>query len=1685
MINQRQIAAGDRVGICVERSVELMVGLLGILKAGAAYVPLNPALPTSRLSYMIADAGLGTVLTVAQLSAQLSDDANVLCDFADIAAYAVDADFVAPAVSVDAQAYVIYTSGTTGQPKGVELQHSALLDYCLFAQRRYYGDWLDGSLVATSPSFDMTIPGLYVPLLSGGCVELVATDDELTVLKNRLEDTQQHCLLRMTPMHVSALLSLFSSNFISQSRHVFVIGGDVFHTDLAIALQRVFPQSRLYNHYGPTEATVGCSLFDVTDYLEQAPQAGGALSIGRPMDNTHIYVLDDKARLLPAGAAGELCVGGDCLARGYLNRPELTAEKFIANPCYRADDASAPQRLYRTGDLVRWQDDGTGPAQLVYLGRIDHQVKIRGFRIEPDEIARQLQEHPEVDDALVVAQSNSQGQKSLVAYVVCENSAELNGDDAAAVALHQQFCTALRQHCALQLPDYMVPGIFVLLDALPLNANGKVDRKALPEADVSRQLSAYVAPVTPTETTLCEIWQQLLEIERVGTSDNFFALGGHSLLLVQMIALAHKQGLSLTARQVFDAGSLAELASVVDSHGDSPANAWQAPANLIPEHCQTITPQMLPLVDLNAEQIEMIARQVSPGAEDMANIQDIYPLGPLQQGVLFHHMMSEGHDPYTQNMLLRVHNTEALETLQQSLQLLINRHDVLRTAILWQGLDNPVQVVLRQAQLALNWLTADTLDEAQAMTLFKAQPVWMDLGKAPLLSMTAAALEVGYLVQVTFHHIVSDHVAMATIQQELQLIEAGRFEQLPEPVPYREFIAHTLHQAANHDAEHFFGELLGDVDETTAPFGLTDTQGDGRSIVEQVESVPQAVSQSIVQLSKSLQVSPAVVLHSAWALVIATACGRDDVVFGTVMSGRLQGLTSAQNMLGSFINTLPVRVKLAGQTAHSLVTQVRDRLYDLVPYEQASLAQAQQCSGLSEGPLFSAIFNYRQSSGAAAQGQDGVLDNGNVEFVEVQGGTNYPFNLSVDDLGGQFLLTMQIDSAVGCERVMGYMQTALAGLVEALSGSGNSPLVSGLTVMPQRERQQLLVDFNDNQVSYPNHLCIHQLFEQQVTSTPDAIAVVSETQQLSYAQLNRRANQVAHYLLNHQLVTPDTLVGLCVERSLDMMVGMLAILKAGGAYVPLDPDYPEARLQHMVDDAGVSVVLSQSALPSLFAMDGRQRIDLDCALFDSYSGENPDTASQGLKPSNLAYVIYTSGSTGLPKGVLIEHQSLVNSTLNRYQTYQSIDSFLLMSSMSFDSSVAGIFSTLCGGGKLCLPSQSAQQNIPQLIELLQNHGVSHFLTVPSLYQVLLEALDDGQGRCLADLVAVTVAGEACPASLVERHYGSAGVANATLYNEYGPTEATVWTTVAKLAPGQPVTIGKVIGNSRCYVLDEHRQPVALGVTGELYIGGAGLARGYLNQPALTEQRFIACPFSDKAGERIYRTGDLVRYLDDGQLVFVGRADDQVKIRGYRIELGEIENRLAQHPLIAASVVLAIPDAGGENRLVAYVMAADDCDLDEVSLNEQLWQHLRIALPDYMLPAAFVAIEQWPLTPNGKIDKKALPSPDALDTAGGEYVAPQTETEITLANIWADLLKLDADTISVNANFFTLGGHSLLAIRLITQIRQQLQLELQVKQLFDVRSLAELAALVEQESVQHQAWFDDSDELQQDELEITL
>ncbi|PBP51622.1 AMP-binding protein, partial [Pseudomonas syringae] len=1086
------------------------------------------------------------------------------------------------------------------------------------------------TLFSTSLNFDLAVYECFAPLTSGGSIEVVRNVLELQHGEHDIG------LINTVP---SALKALLEVNGLPTSVHTVNVAGEALKRSLVENLFEKTGVQRLCNLYGPSETTTYSS------WVAMDREHGFAAHIGKPVGNTQFYLLNEQQQPVPLGVVGEIYIGGAGVARGYLNRDDLTAERFLKDTFSQQPAA----RMYRTGDLGRYLPDGN----IEYLGRNDDQVKIRGFRIELGEIDARLAKHPAVHEAVVTAREDIPGDKRLVAYYTLAAGHDL-------VDLE-----SLRRHLQEKLPEYMVPAIYVRLEAMPLTPNGKLDRKALPapgsDALISRD---YEAPQGETETQIAAIWQDLLGFDRIGRHENFFELGGHSLLAVSLIGRMRQLGLSTDIRVLFSQPTLAALAAAVGGSTDI-----VVPANLITKNCQRITPELLPLADLTQTQIDHVVAGVPGG---VANVQDIYPLAPLQEGILYHHIAAEQGDPYVLQAHFAFDDRATLDAFVQALQAVIERHDILRTSMVWKGLDSPVQVVWRQAQLPLEALHIDPAAGdigTQLHSRFDPRHHRLDVTQAPLMRLVYAEDPPNQRIcaMLLFHHMVLDNMAMAVVQHEMQAWLLGEAQTLSAPVPYRNYVAQARLGGSQADHEAFFRDMLGDVDEPTLPFGLMNVQGDGLDIEEATLALDPRLNLRLRAQARQQGVSAASLLHLAWAQVLSTVSGRQDVVFGTVLMGRMRAGEGAERALGMFINTLPLRVSVGEKSVREGVKATHERLTALLGHEHASLALAQRCSGIAAPtPLFSSLLNYRHSapgsvSDRATQAWQGI------HTLKSEERTNYPLTLNVDDFSEGFNLNVLVSSAVGARRVCGYMQTVLEHLVDALEQSPASALES-LPILPAAERAQLLVAFNETALDYPHEQTIHGLFEAQVECTPDAVAVVHGEQRLTYRELNEQANRLAH-ALRKQSVQPDSRVGICVERGADMVVGLLAILKAGGGYVPLDPAYPADRIAYMLQDSAPAAVLAQSATEALLAGVSVPVINLDLSDWQDQSVQNPQVA--GLTSAHLAYLIYTSGSTGLPKGVMIEHRNTVNFLTWAHKAFDgsALEKTLFSTSLNFDLAV--------------------------------------------------------------------------------------------------------------------------------------------------------------------------------------------------------------------------------------------------------------------------------------------------------------------------------------------------------------------------------------------------------------------------------
>jgi amino acid adenylation domain-containing protein len=1586
-----------RVGLCAERSIEMAVGVLAVLKAGGAYVPLDARYPRERLEYMLRDSQAQVLLAHRALLPALPEHSSVVFLDGLRAETAGDSEAPVPAGATGGNlAYVIYTSGSTGRPKGVTLGHAALCNLMRWHLAQPALARPARTLQFASLSFDVSCQEMFSTWASGGTLVLISEDarrDSAELLRVLEAARVERLFLPFVALHHLAEQAVELGRAPSALREIVTAGEQLQMTRPLTWLFQQLPGCSLHNHYGPSESHV------VTAYTLEGPvESWPALPpIGRPIANSQAYVLDERLGRVSVGTVGELYLGGVCLARGYWNRPELTAERFIPDPFAREPGA----RLYRTGDLARYLPDGN----IEFLGRADHQVKIRGFRIELGEVEVALRQHPEVREAVVVAREDSPGVKRLVAYVTGEKGAKPGPE-------------VLRTHLKQRLPEYMVPSAVVVLEALPLSPNGKVERKALPEPGPVEREGGVAAPRTVVEQVVASVYGQVLGVEEVGREEHFFELGGHSLLATQVVSRVRRLlGVEVKLSALFTE----------------------------------------PTVEGFAREVER-ARRVE-GEEELKALGSGAREGELsfaQQRLWFLQKLEPGNPFYNIPCVLVLEGKVEERELERALVAVVQRHEALRTRF-GEVEGRAFQQVEEQGRVKLEveewegrpWAEVEERARQEARKPF-------ELSEGPLVR--GVLLRVGEekrVLVLTVHHIVADGWSLEVVLKELGQLyaayergEEAELAQLPvQYVDYAQWQRKWLKGRVQEEQLSYWRKQLSGVAgalelPTDKPRPAVRRYRGARHEVE----LPGEVVKGVREVARREGVTPFMVLVGALQVLLQRYTGQEDVVVGTPVANR--GRVEVEGVVGFFANTLALRTRLEGEPSfREVLGRVRETAlgaygHQDVPFEKL-VEELQPTRDLSRTPLFQVMLAVQDAAVWRLQ-----LPGVQVRPVEVDPGIS-KFDLTLfllEEEGGGLRGFWEYDTdlfeAGTVRRLARHYERVLG---EACARPEEK--VWRLALLEPEERRQLVEGWNETRVERPEG-CIHRLFEEQAQSTPEAIALSYEQQHLTYGQLNGRANQVAHRL-REMGVGPDVLVGVCLERSVEMVVGLLGVLKAGGAYLPLDPGYPAERLQFMLEDARTPVLLTQKHLAERLSFSGTQVLVLDApGVLEGWPESNPPLTVSG---GNLAYVIYTSGSTGRPKGACVPHRGIWNRLLWMQEAYRltAEDRILQKTPFGFDVSVWEFFWPLMYGARLVMARPGGHQDAAYLIDCIIREGITTLHFVPSMLEVFLE--QPGVERCHS-IRRVICSGEALPAELQRRFFSRLG---AELHNLYGPTEASVdvsYWACSRTDSRNLVPIGWPIHNIRLHVLDAHLQPVPMGVVGELYIGGVGLARGYWNRPELTAERFIPDPFGTEPGGRLYRTGDLARYLPDASIDFLGRADHQVKIRGFRIELGEVEVALRQHPEVREAVVVAREDSPGVKRLVAYVTGEKGAKPSV----EALRTHLKQRLPEHMVPSVMLVLEALPLSPNGKVDRKSLPAPGLVTAEPSRDTAPLSPVEELLAGIWRQVLNLPR--VGREDDFFVLGGDSILSLRIVARANTA-GLAINVKQLFQNPTIAGLAAQV--------------------------
>jgi syringomycin synthetase protein SyrE len=1581
------------VGVYLERSVEMIIALIGVLKAGGVYVPIDPANPKNRVGLIVEDAELEIIVTKEQLREALSAQSARLIgidrDWREIER----ASERAPQVKLDREnlVCVLYTSGSTGKPKGVEIKHGGLINYISYRVQELKMREDDRCLQFASFGFDTALEEVFLTLTSGARL-ILRNDRMLNSVKEFLETCEEwwvSVLVLPTSYWHEIVEEIVVNKLTTPKRmRLVAVGGELVLEEKVRDWHEQVVGVNLYHEYGPTEATV------VALMEEMSKEGSGDVTIGRPISNTSAYILGEGTEPMPVGVTGEIYIGGEGVARGYLKIPDLTAERFVPD----SHSGKSGARAYRTGDLGRYLVKGN----IEFLGRIDHQVKIRGFRVELGEIEATLRQHSKVKDVVALTRLDSPGEKRLVAYVVAKDGG----------TTVEQLKSWLRG----RLPEYMIPSALVVRKNIPITTNGKVDRNALLKEDTDGPHISinYVPPRSYIELELKQIWENLFGVGPIGVTDNFFELGGHSLLAMRIISrLRQTLGVEVALADLFAHPVLADLARKVEG-------AAQA--------------ELPPITVVNrSERLE---------------------LSYAQRRLWFLAQFEGASEAYHVAGGLRLRGQLDREALRRALDRIVARHEALRTT--FRQIDgHPIQVIgsaekgfqLREHDLRGE---ADAEGELERLVEQEAREAF-DLERGPLIRGGVAQLgEEEHALFMTMHHIVSDGWSMGILINEISELyrayRAGEEAQLAElAIQYGDYAAWQQRwmsaEVMERQAEYWKSVLVGapallELPTDRARPAVQDYAG-GSVVIE----LGERLTNDLKALSRRHGTTLYMTLLAGWAALLGRLSGQEEVVIGTPVANRRR--VEIEGLIGFFVNTLALRIDLSGgPRIGKLLERVKARTVEGqqnqdIPFEQV-VELAQPVRSLSHAPIFQVMFAWQNAPEGRLE-----LPGLRITPMRVPSVTAiFDLTLSLQEAGEGIAGGVEYASALydweTVERYLGYWRRLLEGMAAA-----EDEVIDHLALLGKAERRQLLEEWNETQAEYPKEKLIQELFEEQVERRPEAIALTYEDEQMSYGELNTRANQLARHLRGVG-VEPDMRVALLLERSIDLVVAQLAALKSGAAYVPIDPSFPDERQVLIATDCAARVVITTKNMRLPEAL-RTPRVNLD----------DPSLVAAGAGNLNLAYgsemtayVMYTSGSTGRPKGVMAPHRAIGRLVLNcGYADFNVEDRVAFAANPAFDAATMEVWAPLLNGGRVVVIDQNCLLEPSRFAQALKRHEVSVLWLTAGLLNQYEVALTEALGALRYLIVGGDALDPHVIAELLRRNPPR------HLVNGYGPTETTTFaiTHEVRAVPegAKSIPLGRPISNTRVYNLDTNQQPAPMGVSGEIHISGAGVARGYLNRPDLTAERFLPDPYGREPGARMYKTGDLGCWLPEGKIEFLGRNDSQVKIRGFRIELGEIEAKLADGAKVREAVVVAREEGEAGKRLVAYYTG------QEVGA-EALRERLRTALPEYMIPAAYVHLESMPLTANGKLDRRALPAAGADAYVRRGYEPPSGETEARLARIWGELLKVER--VGRQDNFFELGGHSLIAISVVSKCRQ-LDIPILITDLFTHPTIESLASYV--------------------------
>ncbi|UXE67980.1 MAG: amino acid adenylation domain-containing protein [Chryseotalea sp. WA131a] len=1564
------------VAILIDQSPGMVIGILGILKAGAAFLPIDTSYPIKRIQYMLEDSGYAMLISQADVMNRVGLNLTYI-DPSDSQLAEQPASNVVINRSSRDLAYVIYTSGSTGLPKGSMIEHRSVVNLCYWHINHFNVRPSDRALKFASLGFDLTVDELFPYLIKGTPIYLVDEETKSDMAKLNRFCEQNQITIASLPTPVCEQFIQLENN----SLRALLTGGDKLS---ATGINKY----QLFNIYGPTEYTVFTTSFHVNGVYQNIP-------IGKPLSNTRLIITNADGKITPIGVKGELCISGVGLSRGYLNKEALTREKFVRNPYF-------PQELmYKTGDVARWLEDGN----IEYLGRANDQVKIRGFRIELGEIEYHLNRHKQIRRAVVAVKDNDRN-KFIVAYYI---SADDLGAD------------KLKAYLTEVLPHYMVPEHFIRLEKMPLTPNGKINKKELPNP-LDNLPSNYNNATNSVESLLVDIWSEVLKVdkEKIGIDQSFFELGGHSLNATTLAnRIFKKTSIEVSVRAIFENQNIRSLTR-----------------------------------HLAAKSLGIFS------AIEVAKEREYYPLSAAQKRLYFLQQFDKGITAYNIYGALKIKGKLDRESLEYAFKEVVKRHSSLRTSFYIVN-DVPAQKILPVADFSIHYWNRTGSDIDDLIQTF-VRP--FDLREAPLLRVAVVSLSAAtetaspeYLLMVDMHHIISDGMSVNILINDLMALYAGK-PLSPTALQYKDYTLWMETPEENKRAAKQKDFWLNEYSELPMPLELPydyerpQVKAYDGDLVEFM--LNRIETQQLMKISQSQNTSIYNILLSIFNVFLSKLANREEIVVGTPVAGRHHA--DLENIIGMFVNTLAIRNRVKSDLLFiELVSGVSAQTFTCLA--NAGFAYEDLIDSLNiprtmnRNPLFDVFF---------------ALENYGQTKLEIPGLSITPgeyahnvakFDLSLyaaeqdNQLRMRFEYCTSLFSATTIDRFVGYFKGVVTAVAE-----NPQVRISDIDILSDDEKRNVLVNFNDTYVPFPEDETIVSMFERTVQSGPAKMAITFGRKSFTYLELKECADRIAGYLRSSHHVSNGDLVGVLMERDADLIPCIYGILKTGAAYVPIDPRNPHERISTIVSDANLKLLLTKKTFLPYEDQLKSPVVYLEKVLEHINNGE-PKSSFVGPKADDLAYVIYTSGSTGVPKGVMVEHRAVVNRLLWMQEKYPltSNDILIQKTPTTFDVSVWEIFWWAFAGAGLYVLPPGLEKEPKALVRIIEEQKVSVIHFVPSMLNAFLLSLEGKEmSRRMSALRFVFASGEALKKQQVKLFAERCDTSRTHLINLYGPTEATVdvsyYNCVLENIPVN-IPIGKPINNIRLYVLGLDNKPVPLGTSGELAIAGVGLARGYLDNIVLTESRFVSITLNGRK-ERVYKTGDLARWTQDGNLLFLGRIDNQVKLRGFRIELGEIENQVLRLESIK-EVVVVLKGKSDDAMLVCYWVG--EKDLDDFTIR----QHLIQMLPEYMVPSCFVRLEKMPVTQNGKLNSAALPHPE-INTASA-ILAANTPLEEKLVAVWADVMNISPDEVSTDKSLFEMGGNSIKAIHLINAISRVLSVDLEVKKIFEYPTVRDLSVYLNQ------------------------